>query len=133
MNVFGAKNVHETISCDFVGLENHLVWVIFDGAYHTFAAIHNFILLYALKRHLETQQKIQNVLIPFALMLEENGSVLFLYSYLLIGLFLIEMLRHFPILKEESLEGILRFEVVAHHEFVLNLFVLSDGKSTSII
>lgn len=38
------------------------------------------------------------------------------------------MLRHFPVLKEDCLEGILGFEVVAHHEFVLYFFVLSKGK-----
>lgn len=133
MNILGAKDVDEAVGCDFVGLENHLVRIVLDGAYHTFTAIHYFVLLYALKCHLKTQQKIQNVLIPFSLMLEENGSVFFLDSYLLVGLFLIEMLRHFPILKEESLKSILGFEVIAHHELVLYLFVLSEGKSTSMI
>lgn len=54
-------------------------------------------------------------------------------SYPPLWLFLLEVLCHFPIFQEKSLEGILGFEVVAHHELVLNFLVLSKGKGTSMI
>lgn len=72
LNIFGAKDVYETICCDFVSLEYHLVWVVFDSTDHAFASIHHLALLDALKGHLKTQQKIQNVLIPLTLILEKN-------------------------------------------------------------
>lgn len=133
MNILGAEDVNEAISRYFVGLEDYLIGIIFDSADHALAATHYFVLLYALEHHLETQQEVQNVLISLSFILEENRSVFLLDSYLLLGLSLLEVLGHFPVFQEKSLEGILGFEVVAHHEFVLDFFVLSEEKSTSMI